>query len=1046
MNGGGMVGWSSPFLDIPVERWTASNASAFAVFDLFPVSQGHTLVITRRPIADWWRASRVEQRDLMALVDIVKRKLDESTPRPDGYNVGFNSGEAAGQTVPHLHLHVIPRYNGDVLDPRGGVRHVIPGRGNYLARPLPALLDGPSRPLGPSLADAFEDERIDRIDVAVSFVMQSGLDRLAAEMGAAISRRGMRMRILTTNYLGITERGALERLLADSQQFPESLEVRVFDARSVSFHPKAYLFGSAQSKGVGYGFVGSANLSGGGISTGIEWSLRTDAPLQVEELRSRFEGLWSDECSLPLTSDLLAGYQQAARIRWPNKLEEEEAPEAPFRHAPTEIQSEALTALEESRGAGFKSGMVVLATGLGKTWLAAFDCGRPKYRRVLFLAHREEILLQAIAVFRRVLPLRSHGLLTSKVDDSSADIVFASVQTFVNRMGALSPDDFDYVVIDEFHHAASPTYQRILGFLEPAFMLGLTATPDRTDGADLLALCDDNVIYEASLAEGIARGALVPFEYLGVPDTIVFDHIPWRNGQFDPKALEFAASTSERAEAALREWESGAGDRTLAFCVSVHHAEFMADFFRRRGVLAEAVHASAGSAPRHQTLDALARGDVKVVFSVDLLNEGVDVPTVDTVLMLRPTSSAILFLQQLGRGLRLSPGKQSLTVIDFVGNHRSFLLKPRWLLGLTGKHLTDSELKRVLLSGDYELPPGCTIGYRLEARSMLEDLLRMASRPNALIEFIANVVEETGQRPSAVQAHRAGFNPASLNPQGGWFSVLDSAGLLTETEASILGQHADMLKAVAVESMTKSYKMVTLRALTMAGALADGMTVSRLSTLCHRLMLRDPRLVADATSASMPDPEALDSASWRAYWRKWPVAALLGELKGGGSALFAIEGDEFRLAESVAPEHRGHLDRMVGELVDWRLARYLERKSARRDGVAVVKVAHNGRTPMLFLDRDKNPELPQGKGVRLVIEERVYKADFVKIAINVARLEATGPNELPDILWSWFGPDAGMSGTQQRVAISVDASGEWHMRPMSDASQPNYGWAGAGSG
>ena len=602
-----MSSWSSPFLEIPPEEWIAENPSAFAVRDRFPVTPGHALVITKRVVPNWWGASVQEQRDLIALVEIVKGTLESLNPRPDGYNVGFNAGEAAGQTVPHLHLHVIPRYHGDVPDPRGGIRHVIPSRGNYLVRPASALLDGPSRPLGPSLSDAFEDVRIDRIDIAVSFVMQSGLDRLAAVIRAAISRPEMRMRLLTTNYLGITERGALEQLLADTLQFPDTLTVQVFDARSVSFHPKAYLFGSSTVQQIGYGFVGSANLSRGGMNTGVEWTLRTESPVEVEELRKRFEGLWSDSRSLPLSAELISRYEETEKVRWPSESRTSEVvePVVSFAHEPTEIQSEALAALEQSRASGYHSGMVVLATGLGKTWVSAFDSRRPQYRRVLFLAHREELLLQAMAVFRRVHPLQSHGLLTSSVDESSADVVFASVQTLVNRMGAFAPDAFDYVIVDEFHHAAAQTYRRILGYLEPSFMLGLTATPDRTDGADLLALCDDNLIFEVNLAEGITRGALVPFDYLGVPDTIDFEPIPWRSGKFDPAALEAAAVTRERAEAAMLEWEQGAGDRTLAFCVSVRHAEYMADFFRQRGVLAAAVHASPGSAPRHQTLDAL---------------------------------------------------------------------------------------------------------------------------------------------------------------------------------------------------------------------------------------------------------------------------------------------------------------------------------------------------------------------------------------------------------------------------------------------------------
>ena len=269
-----------------------------------------------------------------------------------------------------------------------------------------------------------------------------------------------------------------------------------------------------------------------------------------------------------------------------------------------------------------------MATGLGKTWLAAFDTARPQFRRVLFVAHREEILRQSRDVFRQVQPDADLGLFFGGEKSPDAGFVFASVQTLAGRLDAFAPDAFDYIVVDEFHHAAAPSYRRVIDHFAPRFLLGLTATPDRMDGADLLALCGDNLVYECDLVEGIRREELVPFRYWGVPDTVDFEPIPWRNGRFDPEALDAGGRDPGARQQALDEWRDRRGERTLAFCVSTSHADFMAAFFPSAASRAVAVHSGPSSAPRH----AVARRSCGTVSSrsssaVDLFNEGVDVPT-----------------------------------------------------------------------------------------------------------------------------------------------------------------------------------------------------------------------------------------------------------------------------------------------------------------------------------------------------------------------------------------------------------------------------------
>ena len=332
----------SPFLAIPRDRWIASNRLAFTIFDRFPVTPGHMLIVPFRPVAQWWDATRDEQVAILDLVDHARHLLLDDAERaqvlpgvarPDGFNVGFNAGDAAGQTVPHLHVHVIPRFYGDVADPRGGVRHVIPRRGNYLltdpGQRLPGhstptafetatarlltLHNAPHHPLGPALADAMADPQITSVDLLVSFVMVSGLDALQASLDDLLDRGG-RIRLLTSDYLGITEKRALELLLARGHEHGDRFTVRVYRAGTESFHPKAYMLRSdGTDGGHALSFVGSANLSRPGLRTGVEWTTTVRDPAVLDDMRAAFEQLWGDDRSEPLTQALIDDYLEAPR-------------------------------------------------------------------------------------------------------------------------------------------------------------------------------------------------------------------------------------------------------------------------------------------------------------------------------------------------------------------------------------------------------------------------------------------------------------------------------------------------------------------------------------------------------------------------------------------------------------------------------------------------------------------------------------------------------------------------------------------------------------
>jgi superfamily II DNA or RNA helicase/diadenosine tetraphosphate (Ap4A) HIT family hydrolase/HKD family nuclease len=1027
-----MAEGASPFLAIPQLQWLAANDAAFAVADRYPVTEGHTLVVSRRVVTTWWEATDQERRDILALVDEVKGLLDERF-EPDGYNVGVNVGEAVGQTIEHLHVHVIPRYRGHVSDPRGGVRHVIPGQGNYLA-PVGAsvLVDSQERLLRDDLLRCLRDQRFGRMDLLVSFVMKSGFDLIRGGLADALDR-GARLRVLTTDYLAVTDPDALARLLDLAEVRPDMAATRVFQDPSVSFHPKAYLFSAADGS-IAEVFVGSNNLSASGIAGGIEWAVGVD---HSAPFLAAFERLWSDPRSRPLTNALLADYRQ----RWQPSAARATGviPEPPATPpAPRPVQWEALTALEQTRLDGYRAGLVVMATGLGKTWLAAYDSARPQFRRVLFVAHREEILRQSLEVFRRVQPDAELGLYYGGAKQPEARVLFAGVQTLAANLHRFLPGRFDYVVIDEFHHAAARSYRKVIDHFQPEFLLGLTATPDRLDGADLFALCGDNLVYECPLTDGIERGDLSAFRYFGIADDVDYTPIPWRGGRFDPEVLARAVETEARARQALDQWRDKSCGRTLAFCVTVSHAEFMAEFFRQNGVEAVAVHSGPGSAPRTGSIERLRVGDLQVIFTVDMFNEGLDVPEIDAVLMLRPTESPIVFLQQLGRGLRRSDGKDALTVIDFIGNHRSFLIKPRTLLGLGAGRRQPGTRKvlQAMRTGDFDLPPGCSAVFDVELVEVLSVIARVGAR-SVLEDYCLSYADERGNRPTALQAFEAGYNPASARSRHGhWFGFLDDLGLLDDDEREVARRKGDVLAGFEKEAITKSYKLVTLKALLQLGKLRTGADVAEIAWTTHRIVTGDPRLLADTRSPKeMPDPASVTAEAWREYWLNWPLKAWTGELRGSSSGRwFRIVGRTFEPAIDVVDDIGETFDAMVEELVDYRLARYLFGKDGLPGGGQLeracrLKIIQAGGKPILMLNRARNPKLPEGE-MPFVANDVVYTGNFASIALNVARRPGEPGNLLPDLLRSWFGADAGKPGTLHFVEL-VPGESNWHLRPAS---------------
>ena len=1039
-----------PFCAPEAERIFHAGPNTFALWDAYPVSPGHALLVPKRHVVSWFEATPKEQMELLAGVDIAQQVIKREH-HPDGFNVGINIGEAAGQTIDHLHVHVIPRYSGDVPDPRGGVRYVLPSRANYLADqfdPGALLADREERlvplhriehetPHARSLIAGGEDPLLPHVqahlgrahtaDLAVAFVLESGMRLLEAHLLDLLDRGG-HLRLLTGDYLGVTDPAALLRLLDLQEQHPANTQLRVFEAADGTFHPKSYVFHDAAGGGVA--LVGSSNLTRPALTSGIEWNFRTVTSGDrsgFADVVASFEVLFHHPQTRPLDGAWVDRYRdRRSTLRAVPEREiapASEEPEAP--PAPHKVQQRALTALEETRAAGNKAGLVVLATGLGKTWLSAFDCARPEFRRVLFVAHREEILKQAILTFRRIRPQDHLGLYTGQEKTPDADVVFASIQTLGRQahLRRFATDEFDYVVVDEFHHAAARTYRRLIDYFEPKFLLGLTATPERTDGGDLLALCQENLVFRCDLADGIGEELLSPFRYFGVPDEVDYANIPWRSHRFDEEALTTAVATQSRADNALEQYRTRAGTRTLAFCCSKRHADFMREFFSDAGLRVAAVHSGESSAPRARSLERLESGELDVVFAVDMFNEGVDLPHVDTVMMLRPTESRILWLQQFGRGLRTAEGKTHLTVIDYIGNHRTFLLKPQTLFALPAGDAHIEQVLNLVQAGEAQLPPGCEVTYDLEAVDILRGLLRVPKDEDAVRFAYEDFRERNGVRPTATELHHEGYLPRSVRrAYGSWFGFVNAMGDLGEAEQAVLkgGRVADFLSMLETTPMTRSYKMLVLLTMLSEGGLRSSITVEDLRAGVRRLARRSAALREDI-GVVLDDDVTLTR-----LLEQNSIEAWTGGKGTGGVAYFEYQEGIFRVSFDVDPSSQDTVGELARELVDWRLAEYLDRRPALEAPSAdrfVCRVSHTGGRPILFLPpRDKNPLIPDD-WTAVTVDDNLYEANFVKVAVNVMRRPGTDQNVLPDLLRSWFGEDAGLPGTSHQVVFVTTETG-----------------------
>lgn len=714
----------------------------------------------------------------------------------------------------------------------------VEGRLEQLLAVLPStspIPDRPAIPLNSSdlLVNARGEHRIgtelikelksaDQVDLLCSFLKWSGFNVLQDAL-RQFAARGGRLRVITTCYLGATDVKVLEAL-------SELGQVKVsYDSPRTRLHAKAWLF--HRDTGYSTAYIGSSNMSSAALQDGLEWNVRisrAENPRILTKFQGAFEAYWQDG----EFENYTPGQDKEKFLKASRAEASGETASLPFTLdvQPYPFQLEILERLETERQVHARwRNLVVAATGTGKTVMAGLD-----YRRVfggrarlLFVAHREEILGQSLSTFRQILKDGSFGDLWtgSNANPDQNDHLFASVQKLANvDLSTIDPTHFDVLIVDEFHHAAAPTYTRLLQHFQPRLLLGLTATPERADGESILDWFDGVSAVELRLWDALERGLLCPFQYFGVHDTTDLGDVAFRRGRYDPSQLENVYDGDDaRVRLILAQLHKHVDDpsrmRALGFCVGVGHAKFMARRFQEAGYPACAVLGETSDDERRKAVRDLREGRLQAIFTVDVFNEGVDLPEVDTLLFLRPTESATVFLQQLGRGLRRSPGKECVTVLDFIGTARQefrFDVAYRALLGGTRR-----ELQAQVEAGFPFLPSGCSMqldriatkivvenlrGSIKRARAFLRQELRAVGPQASLSSFLNRSGTELGElysgnKPGWVHLRRqVGFDgPAETEREKG---LLAAVARLLHSDSP---RHLDYLQALLTRETPPGY-------------------------------------------------------------------------------------------------------------------------------------------------------------------------------------------------------------------------------------------------
>jgi superfamily II DNA or RNA helicase/HKD family nuclease len=730
------------------------------------------------------RLSQLPRKDQVAAANQIMKLLDSAAPDPDAIVSAITDG---------------PRQLLGLAEPEAP--------GVYAIRPLTPLSETAlitNAPDDPNLGAELRAElaTANQVDLLCAFVKWHGIRVLEDSLRAA-KKRGVRIRVITTTYIGATDRNAIDRLV---REFGAEVKVN-YEIRSTRLHAKAWLF--RRDTGFDTAYVGSSNLSKAALLDGLEWNVRLSSvatPRVMDKFEATFDAYWDDPAFELYDPDrdgtrLDEALHQAGR--GPNddlKINLSGLEVRPFPH-----QQDMLERLRIEREIhGHHQNLLVAATGTGKTVMAALDYRwLSKQRggelpRLLFVAHRKEILEQSRRKYREVLADGSFGeFLYNGHEPRDWNHVFASVQSLnLNRLEKLDPRHFDIIVIDEFHHATANTYRRIIDHFKPVELLGLTATPERMDGLNVQdEFFDGRIAAEMRLWEALENDLLCPFHYFGIPDNTDLSLVNWRAGSYDRDELSNVYTANDaRAVIVIKQVKDKISNpatmRALGFCVTRAHAHFMADRFRQAGFKAAALDSESSPADRQRTLDDLKAGRIQVIFSVDLFNEGLDIPDVDTLLLLRPTNSATIFLQQLGRGLRRTPDKPVLTVLDFIGQHRAefrFEEQFRALTNLSRNRLVDG------IERDFpHLPSGCQIILEGKSKELVLNNIRTQIKAN--VNTLAKEVRDYSTITLEAYLRESQREIKELyKSSNSWTGVLRKAGIVRE--APLAGEEA-LLKRV----------------------------------------------------------------------------------------------------------------------------------------------------------------------------------------------------------------------------------------------------------
>ena len=629
----------------------------------------------------------------------------------------------------------------------------------------------------------------DKIDLLVSFIKFKGIIILENEL-KEFTERGGRLRVITTTYMGATDYKAIHLL---SQL--KNTEVKIsYNTGNERLHAKAYLF--LRNTGFHTGYIGSSNFSRSALTDGLEWNMRittSEVGHIIAKFQKTFDSYWSSS-DFELFNPNIHKEKLIESLKTGKGSKISDGIVSTFFDVkPYPFQNEILEKLEVERSVHNRyKNLVVAATGTGKTVISAFDFKRFKKEtssaKLLFLAHRKEILLQSASAYRGILQDNNFGeLWVDGIEPTSYKHVFASVQTLKNRLNELnlSPTFFDYIVIDECHHQKASSYREIINYFQPKVLLGLTATPERMDGGDIKEDFHNRIAAEIRLPEALNRKLLCPFQYFGISDSIDLNDLKWERGRYIASELTKRYTSSDRRVSeiiqALNKYTKDPNDvRALGFCATIEHAKYMAEKFLLKGLKSDSL-TSENTQHRDALRQKLKNKEINYLFVVDIFNEGIDIPEIDTVLFLRPTESLTVFLQQLGRGLRLADDKECLSVLDFVGNARpeyNFENKFRALIGKT----TTPVLKEVEDNFPH-LPLGCSIILEKKAKNIILNNIKAATsfHRNQIIQKIRSFDNDSSLDLTLKNFTEFYNIPLqSIYKRGSWMRLCQEAGVIDD--------------------------------------------------------------------------------------------------------------------------------------------------------------------------------------------------------------------------------------------------------------------------